>query len=355
MSIVLSHEWLQMSEPLVSVMIVTYNQEPYISEAIESVLNQKVNFPIEIVIGEDASSDGTREIVRGYEKKYPNIIRVITSENNVGLIKNYYRTEKACRGKYIAWCEGDDFWHNQYKLQKQVDYMESHPECGLVHSDYSRYYVAEDRTINNFNHITNNKLHDNLDICSVLRGGKYLYILTCTVLARREILFKVIDSDPLVYRTSTFSVCDTVRWAEIAQQSKTHYIDESLSTYRIIRNSISKSSNPVKRLEFGKSINELFLYLVEKHNLPKSEYEYHLEKWCQIALQLAFERSDKSLAKEIRRNKVTWSIKEQILYYGTINNTFNKSVKVIRKTKRMISRSIRNEQWGIGSPIHIDK
>src|SRR4030042_6002267 len=123
-----------MTEPLVSVKMITYNHAPYIAQAIEGVLQQKTNFPFELVIGEDCSTDGTRAIVLEYQRKYSDIIRVITSDNNVGAYENIRRTSKACRGRYVAFCDGDDFWHDPSKLQKQTDYLETHPECGLVYS-----------------------------------------------------------------------------------------------------------------------------------------------------------------------------------------------------------------------------
>lgn len=115
-------------KPLVSVNTITYNQAPFIHGCIEGVLMQKTNFAYELVIGEDCSTDGTREIVQEYAKKNPEIIRVITSESNVGIIKNAIRTSLACRGKYIALCEGDDYWTDPLKLQKQVDFLETHPK-----------------------------------------------------------------------------------------------------------------------------------------------------------------------------------------------------------------------------------
>lgn len=121
-----------MNNPLVSVHMITYNHEPYIAQAIEGVLRQETNFPIELVIGEDCSTDRTREIVMEYQKRHPDIIRVITSDQNVGMHKNNKRTIKACRGKYLTFCEGDDYWHHTKKLQMQVDYLEAHPEVVLV-------------------------------------------------------------------------------------------------------------------------------------------------------------------------------------------------------------------------------
>jgi len=125
-----------MSGPLVSIVMITYNQVKYIAAAIEGVLNQEAPFQYELVIGEDCSTDGTREIVSTYQKNHPKIIRVITSDRNVGMVRNFVRTSRACTGAFLAFCEGDDYWHRRDKLQLQVQYIESHPDCGLVCSNY---------------------------------------------------------------------------------------------------------------------------------------------------------------------------------------------------------------------------
>lgn len=113
--------------PLVSVRTSTYNHGPYIRQCIEGVLMQKTNFPFEFIIGEDFSTDETREIVFEYAGKYPDVIRVITADYNVGSKTNGRRCIRACRGKYIATCEGDDYWTDPLKLQKQVDFLEANP------------------------------------------------------------------------------------------------------------------------------------------------------------------------------------------------------------------------------------
>ena len=115
----------------VSICMITYNHEPYIVEAIEGVLMQKTTFPIELVIGEDCSTDNTRKIVIEYAEKYPDKIRPILHEKNHGMMKNFIETTYAARGNYIALCEGDDYWIDSYKLQKQVDFLEANEEYCL--------------------------------------------------------------------------------------------------------------------------------------------------------------------------------------------------------------------------------
>ena len=122
---------------MVSVRMVTYNQEKYIAAAIESVLMQKVDFVYELLIGEDASTDGTPAIVDLYQKKYPNIIKVFHRKKNLGRKTNCRLTMQACRGKYVAVLEGDDYWSYDLKLQKQVDYLERHNDIiATAHNVY---------------------------------------------------------------------------------------------------------------------------------------------------------------------------------------------------------------------------
>lgn len=115
----------------VSVWMITYNQAPYIAEAIEGVLMQETAFPVELVIGEDGSGDGTRAIILDYCDRYPGRIRLLPDEGNLGMMRNAVRTLRACRGKYVAMCEGDDYWVDKRKLQKQFDFMEANPDCSL--------------------------------------------------------------------------------------------------------------------------------------------------------------------------------------------------------------------------------
>ncbi len=124
-----------MSEMIVSVCMITYNHEPFIREAIEGVLMQQTSFPIELVIGEDCSTDRTREICLEYKEKYPDKIKFLLNEKNLGMMPNFIQTLNACTGKYIALCEGDDYWTDKLKLQKQVDFLEGNEEYVMAYHD----------------------------------------------------------------------------------------------------------------------------------------------------------------------------------------------------------------------------
>ncbi|MCM4154711.1 glycosyltransferase [Gramella sp. AN32] len=120
-----------MTDVTVSVFMLTYNQEKFIAQAIESVLMQKLDFAFELVIGEDASTDKTPEICKKYERKYPEIVKLKSHRENIGLIENFIQTYKRCKGKYVAILDGDDYWTDPYKLIKQVGFMEENPNSKI--------------------------------------------------------------------------------------------------------------------------------------------------------------------------------------------------------------------------------
>ena len=124
---------------LVSICCITYNQEAYIRDALEGFVKQKTNFRYEVLIHDDASTDRTAEIIREYEEKYPDLIKPIlqtVNQYSLGLtnVSGTWNFPRAVKNgsKYIAMCEGDDYWIDEHKLQRQVDYLEAHSDCSLA-------------------------------------------------------------------------------------------------------------------------------------------------------------------------------------------------------------------------------
>jgi glycosyltransferase involved in cell wall biosynthesis len=318
-----------MKEPLVSVAMITFNHAPYISQAIEGILQQKTDFPFELVIGEDCSTDGTREIVFDYQKKYPEVIRVVTSDQNVGVVKNAYRTEKACRGKYIA-----------YKLQKQADYMECHPECSMVHSDCDCYYTATGRRIQSIHKYDRRRMLDDPDICDMLT--RKCGVMTCTVSVRRNLLNRIIDSDPVLYQSGRFLMGDTPRWAEMSRLGKVGYINESLATYNVHDESISRSRDAVKVLNFFKSAREMIFYILDKYNLPAASRNRCRKYWCASALKTAFYEKHAQLGQEVKRVKGRFTAKEWLQFWGSQSAFWN---FIFRTTVYLYKFPLRLVRW----------
>jgi glycosyltransferase involved in cell wall biosynthesis len=134
--------------PKVSVVIVSYNQEKYIGECLEGILAQRGDFTIELVIGDDFSTDGTLEIINNYaglvESNQQFEVKILPTDQNHGIAQNFKRCFEACTGDYVALCEGDDFWFDSDKLQKQISFMASHPDCSQCHHDLLVYYLEDD-------------------------------------------------------------------------------------------------------------------------------------------------------------------------------------------------------------------
>lgn len=126
---------MAINEIKVSVVMPSYNHERYIRKALDSVIMQRTNFRYEILVGDDASQDGTAEILKEYSLAYPDILRIFLRERNLGASRNVYELMTQARGEYIASLDGDDFWTDETKLQRQVDFLESNPGfIGCAHA-----------------------------------------------------------------------------------------------------------------------------------------------------------------------------------------------------------------------------
>jgi glycosyltransferase involved in cell wall biosynthesis len=171
---------------LLSICLITYNHEKYIREAIEGILIQKTNFDFELVIGEDSSSDNTRDICVEYAEKYPHLIKLLPKTKNLGMMPNFVRTYNACIGEFIALIEGDDYWTDPEKLQKQVDYLIQNPGCSICAHDVNIVYenVPE---IYPFQKIWNNEFFYFEDVLD------FHFISTLSILFRRKYLNNLPD------------------------------------------------------------------------------------------------------------------------------------------------------------------
>jgi glycosyltransferase involved in cell wall biosynthesis len=224
-----------MIQPLVSVKIITYNHEKYIAQCFEGVLMQKTDFPIEIIVGEDCSTDRTREIVVEYQKKYPDRIKAILSPTNLGGFQNVLQVSQACRGKYHASCEGDDYWIDPLKLQKQVNFMETHPECTMCF--HNAFVVPEGNP-----HV---HLFIPFDPPSTLTFAEMsrISIPTASRLARREVLASLPAWRKDIWAGDLLSAL----WC--AHLGKVGYLKECMSVYRMHSEGFTAkiSATPAKR------------------------------------------------------------------------------------------------------------
>jgi len=242
----------KLRHPLVSVVCPTYNHEKYIVQALDSFLMQKTDFSFEIVVGEDYSTDSTRTICQKYAKKYPDLINLITSENNVGMHKNGLRVYNACKGKYIALCDGDDFWTDPLKLQKQVDFLEANPEYGYTFGKTKLYNDKKKEFIG----VRGDKGSENY--LNVLLGN--VNIPTATVVFRRDLYKQCIHELDYLWKENLFYDYPLVLW--FAKSSKIHFIDEEFSVYRILEESACHTNSKEKSLNGGITFLKVQMYFI---------------------------------------------------------------------------------------------
>ena len=141
-----------MITPKLSVCLITYNHRAFIVQALEGVLMQQCNFDWEVVIGDDCSNDGTTVIVEEYANKYPNRIRINRVGRNLGMTENWLHTIAACKGEYIALLEGDDYWTDPMKLQKQVTVLDNDPRYSFTCHDVETIYEKGSTTLVRMSH-----------------------------------------------------------------------------------------------------------------------------------------------------------------------------------------------------------
>jgi len=332
-------------EPLVSVVMTTYNHEPYIAQAMEGVIQQKTMFPFELVIGEDCSTDGTREIVFDYQKRYPDIIRVITSDQNVGMHKNCRRTEKACRGKYIAFCEGDDYWHDSTKLQKQIELMESDPACVMTHSQAIRHVVVSGKR----------KLMRCLAKDAGRGANAYFdiltlkhHVVTCTLCVRRKELNDVIRDCPECTDES-IPFTDTQVALELSRRGKVVFIPEPLATYNILPESASNMQDANKYLAFAEAARDLRFHYMHKYSCPEAigaEIQLH---WHNRIIELAVKanRGDvvRSEFQKAKRLSLSLSLDSHMAYWAaktmfpwSVSKSVIYAIKLVRRVINKVRR-----------------
>jgi glycosyltransferase involved in cell wall biosynthesis len=223
-----------MKTPLLSVCLITYNHEKYIRQAIEGVLMQKVDFTWELIIAEDCSTDNTRAILLEYKDKYPDFIKLILQEKNVGPAKNFKDLLAIPKTEYIAYLEGDDYWVTNDKLQKQVDVLKSN-KIGLVYTNLKHFNQ-------NTEVFTNMALiHVNLqkEVVPLLLKNKFINFSTCVF--RTSVLNKVLLN--LEAELENAIIGDTRILLETAHNSEIYFLDEITTVYRILEGSASHPTN----------------------------------------------------------------------------------------------------------------
>ena len=308
--------------PFVSIICTVFNKEPWLKKTIDSFLAQQTEFAIEIILVDDASSDGSRSIIQDYQANYPNLIRAFYQDENQGIAKTWVTICKEARGYYIARCDGDDFWIDPLKLQKQVNLLASKPDCKWSNTDFDIYdehgnFVSKagfaNQTI---------PLADTYEKMLATRG----FTMASTWLVDRDLMLDVNQELDLTTSDDTFNL-----QLELFQRTSLAYLDEATVAYTINQGSDSRPCD-FRKLErrFHKLLQTQLTYL-DKY--PNADFK----EMTKILL-------DRTNTYEIRLSKPMDSLshigmESVTIYFGDEENTYSEDrtmTKLLQKEDNFI-------------------
>lgn len=241
--------------PRVSVIVIAYNQRQTVAQTLECIVAQERDFPIEVVVGDDGSTDGTREVCEEFAARYP-YIRLMGKAPNKGILGNYLDCLAGCRGDYVASCAGDDFWHDERKLRLQVDFLDANPDYGVVHTNMCDLDMRTGVT-------TPRKPFD-APQGWLGRQVFWHHIVNAPTACFRRSLAEYIDFEE--WKARGFVMEDLPMWIEFAQHTRFKYLPEHTVTYRIWDISASRGGGIEKRLRFIEGSRDIMLYFWDKYH-----------------------------------------------------------------------------------------
>lgn len=255
-------------EPLVSVIVPSYNRKETVGFTLDSILQQICDFSIELIIGDDCSTDGVREVLLSYQQRYPNVIKLLFHDTNIGLAANWAKCVQHCRGKYIANCDNDDYWHNNNKLQLQVNFMQDNLNYGVVHTNY-RFLNRKNGKVKDI--VVENNASESIQ--SQLFAGKY-NCCNAAMMYRAELLRKYLNlNDFIKYK---FTLQDWNAWVILSAYTDFYCLNISTATVCVGDVSVTRPNEFIqleKRLLLEK---ECYKYVCDlfPHNLKYLELDY---------------------------------------------------------------------------------
>lgn len=263
-----------------SVCSITYNHGKFIRQALDSILAQCVSFDYEIVIADDCSTDDTRTILNEYSERFPGVIRLILHEKNVGVTHNFKSVLDEARGQYVALCEGDDYWIDVNKLQRQVDFLDKHPDHSICfHKAKIDFFEVEPFPFKDYNEHTpeTTSIHD------LIKGN---YIHTPTVVYRNHLFGKYPES----FLNLKFG--DWPLHLLNAQYGKIHFIPEELGAYRVYANGVWSLKSLKSRIKIAiQFLADAQRYFPSRY---KNEFRQSRRNYTKYLVKQYFHRSELS-------------------------------------------------------------
>lgn len=270
---------------MLSIRCMVYNHEPYLRDCLEGFVMQKTTFRFEAIVHDDASTDGSATIIKEYVEKYPDIIKPIYETENQYSKRDGslgHIMHEACKGKYIAFCEGDDYWMDPLKLQKQVDFLENNPGYLMSHTNNICYDQKKGVFIRDISECKKNEIGNELTCEDIIKYPRM--VMTLTVVMKKSVYELINDSDPFIFGSGNFLLGDVPKWYVAARLGKVHYLQDVTSTYRILENSASHIKGYRNRYKFAVSAQGLRVYLCRRDKLSSELSSLAEKKYADVLL-----------------------------------------------------------------------
>ncbi len=308
--------------PLVSVLVVTYNQENYISDTLDSIINQVCNFKYEILLGEDCSTDNTRDICIEYSKKYPEKIRLFLNEKNRGFITNYFSLLPEIKGKYVADCGGDDYWTDRNKLSRQIEILEKNENVGMVCSDWAELISRTNTVLNNKSGIVKDYYKSEefgKEFIIKYINGQYPRVVLASACFRTKWLMDSVKSHPQLFNHD-LAVCEDLP-ITLCMLSKgpVYYMKDELIVYRVLEKSVSHNKRDSYIRGFAWNAFKQTCIIINEFEISYSETAVYFKNKIDDFLYHSFIKKDSDFLSDIlafaKEYKIRLSFKMQLIAF----------------------------------------
>ena len=294
-----------------SIILLTYRQEKTVARALESLLRQKCPYSWEIVIADDGSPDGTRNICQKYAARYPDLIRLLPYAPNKGIVGNYFDAVEQCRGEYIGDCAGDDEWLDPTRLRRQIEILDADPTLSVVFSDVEEK-DGEKVTLHSSNSIRNRWFRPRISgkdlLVADLNHVNTLPYTLSAALYRRSALMKTYASNPEMVRMPDAGIEDVPLIAALSDAGDAAYIPIVGYRYYIDGESASNNLSMEKDFRFTARVTVAGATLARFYGIPTQKLKNHTDAKLSYMAALARHLHDRSLLPEIERCRQAWNI-----------------------------------------------
>ncbi len=309
---------------LLSVHLITYNNEQYIEDTLQSILKQIVDFDYEIVVGDDCSTDRTLEIINTYATKHPNLFKIKKNETQLGILRNFKTTLDRCKGTYVFDIAGDDKLKAIDALQKMVNILHNDASLGFVDTGFDSFNVESKTTMVFKNQCILNSSKENYIEAVLL--GEIIPIGHCY---RKEYLYKYVDFE--TYIKMNIAIEDYPILVDMIMNTNFERINESLHTYTVHLNSYSHQQNIEEQIFQSNQMNDLFNFFSEKYSFPEKLKNKFSNCHYKTLLYYARVSLNGEMAKTVYRKIKHKSLKDRIRFLGSQYSFFRILFSLRRK------------------------